>query len=162
MFVSLYLLLMWFFSCLSSVLLQFFLLYVYSFRSQFSVVGGILFTRCVYCRSWSIACGHRSWCRSGRYVHWCSAYTAGAGAVFWAATYSGTCTAASSPPHCATGQRHLEREFLVAPHVAQSALSSPLCGARAAFDLHGQPPRLSSTATQGRCSSKNNTWRQNT
>ena len=44
MFVSLYLLLMWFVSCLSSVLLKFFLLYLYSFRSQFSVVGGILFT----------------------------------------------------------------------------------------------------------------------
>ena len=43
-FVSLYLLLMWFVSCLSSVLVLFFLLYVYSFRSQFSVVGGILFT----------------------------------------------------------------------------------------------------------------------
>ena len=44
MFVSLYLLLMWFVSCLSSVLLWFFLLYLYRFRSQFSVVGGILFT----------------------------------------------------------------------------------------------------------------------
>ena len=43
-FLSLYFLLMWFVSCLSSVLLSFFLLYLYSFRSQFSVVGGILFT----------------------------------------------------------------------------------------------------------------------
>ena len=42
-FVSLYLLLMWFVSCLSSVLVLF-MLYIYSFRSQFSVVGGILFT----------------------------------------------------------------------------------------------------------------------
>ena len=42
-FVSLYLLLMWFVSCLSSVLLKFLLLYVYSFRSQFSVVGDVLF-----------------------------------------------------------------------------------------------------------------------
>ena len=44
MFVSLYLLLMWFVSCLSSVLVSMFMLYLYSFRSQFSVVGGILFT----------------------------------------------------------------------------------------------------------------------
>ena len=43
-FVSLHLLLMWFVSCLSSVLLSFFMLYLYCFRSQFSVVGGILFT----------------------------------------------------------------------------------------------------------------------
>ena len=43
-FVSLHLLLMWFVPCLSSVLLYFFLLSVYSFRSQFSVVRGILFT----------------------------------------------------------------------------------------------------------------------
>ena len=43
-FVSLYLLLMWFVSCLSSVLGLLFMLYSYSFRSQFSVVGGILFT----------------------------------------------------------------------------------------------------------------------
>ena len=43
-FVSLYLLLMWFVSCLSSVLVLLFMLYSYSFRSQFSVVGGILFT----------------------------------------------------------------------------------------------------------------------
>ena len=71
-----------------------------------------------------------------------TAYTAGAGAVYWAATYSGTCTAASSPPRCATGQRHLERELLVAPHGAQSALSSPLCGARAAFDLHWSTARV--------------------
>ena len=42
-FVSLYLLLMWCVSCLSSVLV----LYSYSFRSQFSVVGGILFTHTV-------------------------------------------------------------------------------------------------------------------
>ena len=83
-----------------------------------------------------------------------TAYTAGAGAMYWAATYSGTCTAASSPPRCATGRRHLERELLVAPHGAQSALSSPLCGARAAFDLHGQPPGLSSKATHGRRLSK--------
>ena len=44
-FVSLYLLLMWFVSCLSSVLVLLFMLYTYSFRSQFSVVGGILFTQ---------------------------------------------------------------------------------------------------------------------
>ena len=44
MFMSLYLLLMWFVSCLSSVLMLMFMLYLYSFRSQFSVVGGILFT----------------------------------------------------------------------------------------------------------------------
>ena len=44
MFMSLHLLLMWFVSCLSSVLLSFFMLYLYRFRSQFSVVGGILFT----------------------------------------------------------------------------------------------------------------------
>ena len=43
-FVSLYLLLMWFVLCLSSVLVLLFMLYSYSFRSQFSVVGGILFT----------------------------------------------------------------------------------------------------------------------
>ena len=43
-FVSLYLLLMWFVSCLSSVLVLLFMLYSYSFRSQFSVVRGILFT----------------------------------------------------------------------------------------------------------------------
>ena len=43
-FVSLYLLLMWFVSCLSSVLVLLFMLYSYSFRSQFSVVGGKLFT----------------------------------------------------------------------------------------------------------------------
>ena len=43
-FVSLYFLLMWFVSCLSSVLVLLFMLYSYSFRSQFSVVGGILFT----------------------------------------------------------------------------------------------------------------------
>ena len=43
-FMSLYLLLMWFVSCLSSVLLSFFLLYVFSFRSKFSKVGGFLFT----------------------------------------------------------------------------------------------------------------------
>ena len=43
-FVSLYLLLMWFVSCLSSVLVSLFTLYLYSFRSQLSVVGGILFT----------------------------------------------------------------------------------------------------------------------
>ena len=43
-FVSLYLLLMWFVSCLSSVLVLLFMLYSYSFRSQFSVVGSILFT----------------------------------------------------------------------------------------------------------------------
>ena len=43
-FVSLYLLLMWFVSCLSSVLVLLFMLYLYSFRSQFSVVGGILLT----------------------------------------------------------------------------------------------------------------------
>ena len=83
-----------------------------------------------------------------------AAYAAGAGAVYWAATYSGTCTAASSPTRCATGQRHFEREFLVAPHGAQSALSSPLCAARAAVDLHGQPPGLSSKATQERRLSK--------
>ena len=35
---------MWFVSCLSSVLVLLFRLYSYSFRSQFSVVGGILFT----------------------------------------------------------------------------------------------------------------------
>ena len=45
-FVSLCLLLMWFVSCLSSVLVLLFMLYSYSFRSQFSVVGGKLFTRC--------------------------------------------------------------------------------------------------------------------
>ena len=44
MFMSLYLLLMWFVSCLSSMLVSLFMLYLYSFRSQFSVVGGILFT----------------------------------------------------------------------------------------------------------------------
>ena len=44
MFMSLYLLLMWFVSCLSSVLVSLFMLQLYSFRSQFSVVGGILFT----------------------------------------------------------------------------------------------------------------------
>ena len=44
MFMSLHLLLMWFVSCLSSVLLSFFMLYLYRFRSQFSVVAGILFT----------------------------------------------------------------------------------------------------------------------
>ena len=44
MFMSLHLLLMWFVSCLSSVLLSFFMLYLYCFRSQFSVVGGILIT----------------------------------------------------------------------------------------------------------------------
>ena len=44
MFMSLHLLLMWFVSCLSSVLLSFFMLYLYRFRGQFSVVGGILFT----------------------------------------------------------------------------------------------------------------------
>ena len=44
MFMSLYLLLMWFVSCLSSVLVSSFMLYLYCFRSQFSVVGGILFT----------------------------------------------------------------------------------------------------------------------
>ena len=43
-FMSLHLLLMWFVSCLSSVLVSLFMLYLYSFRSQFSVVGGILFT----------------------------------------------------------------------------------------------------------------------
>ena len=43
-FVSLYLLLMWFVSCLSSMLVLLFMLYSYSFRSQFSVVGGTLFT----------------------------------------------------------------------------------------------------------------------
>ena len=48
-FVSLYLLLMWFVSCLSSVLVLLFMLYSYSFRSQFSVVGGILFTVLVGC-----------------------------------------------------------------------------------------------------------------
>ena len=42
--VFVYLLLMWFVSCLSSVLVLLFMLYVYSFRSQFSVVRGILFT----------------------------------------------------------------------------------------------------------------------
>ena len=42
--MSLHLLLMWFVSCLSSVLLSFFLLYLYRFRSQFSVVGSVLFT----------------------------------------------------------------------------------------------------------------------
>ena len=42
--VSLYLLLMWFVSCLSSVLVLLFMLYSYSFRGQFSVVGSILFT----------------------------------------------------------------------------------------------------------------------
>ena len=45
MFMSLHLLLMWFVSCLSSVLLSFFMLYLYRFRSQFSVGGGKLFTR---------------------------------------------------------------------------------------------------------------------
>ena len=43
-FMSMCLLLMWFVSCLSSVLVLIFMLYLYSFRSQFSVVGGILFT----------------------------------------------------------------------------------------------------------------------
>ena len=43
-FVSLYLLLMWFVSRLSTVLVLLFVLYSYSFRSQFSVVGGILST----------------------------------------------------------------------------------------------------------------------
>ena len=48
-FVSLCLLLMWFVSCLSSVLvLLLFMLYTYSFRSHFSVVGGILFTPLEY------------------------------------------------------------------------------------------------------------------
>ena len=37
MFMSLHLLLMWFVSCLSSVLLSFFMLYLYRFRSQISV-----------------------------------------------------------------------------------------------------------------------------
>ena len=45
--VFVYLLLMWFVSCLSSVLILLFMLYSYSFRSQFSVVRGILFT--LYC-----------------------------------------------------------------------------------------------------------------
>ena len=44
MFMSLYLLLIGFVSCLSSVLVSFFMLLLYSFRSQFSVVRGILFT----------------------------------------------------------------------------------------------------------------------
>ena len=48
MFMSLYLLLMWFVPCLSSVLVSLFMLYLYSFRSQFSVVGGILFTSCIF------------------------------------------------------------------------------------------------------------------
>ena len=66
MFVSLYLLLMWFVSCLSSVLLQFFLLSLYSFRSQFSVVGGILFTgSLVTCRSTASA--------SARLILWSAA-----------------------------------------------------------------------------------------
>ena len=43
-FMSMCLLLLWFVSCLSSVLVLIFMLYLYSFRSQFSVVGGILFT----------------------------------------------------------------------------------------------------------------------
>ena len=43
-FVSLYLLLMWVVSCLSSVLVLLFMLYSYSFRRQYSVVFGILFT----------------------------------------------------------------------------------------------------------------------
>ena len=47
-FVSLYLLLMWFVSYLSSVLVLLFRLYSYSFRSQFSVVGGILFTTGIF------------------------------------------------------------------------------------------------------------------
>ena len=51
MFMSLYLLLMWFVSCLSSVLLSFFMLYLYCFRGQFSVVGGILFTAAASQRS---------------------------------------------------------------------------------------------------------------
>ena len=42
-FVSLYFF-MWFVSCLSSVLVSLFMLYLYSFRSQLSVVGGFLFT----------------------------------------------------------------------------------------------------------------------
>ena len=48
-FMSLYLLLMWFVSYLSSVLVLLFMLYSYSFRSQFSVVGGILFTPKLEC-----------------------------------------------------------------------------------------------------------------
>ena len=45
MFMSLYLLLMWFVSCLFSVLVfVVHAVYLYSFRSQFSVVGSILFT----------------------------------------------------------------------------------------------------------------------
>ena len=44
-FVSLYLLLMWFVSCLSLVIVLLFILYSYSFRGQFSVVGGKLFTK---------------------------------------------------------------------------------------------------------------------
>ena len=40
-FTSLHLLLMWFVSCLSSLLLSFFMLYLYRFRNQFSVAGGI-------------------------------------------------------------------------------------------------------------------------
>ena len=43
--VSLYLLLVWFVSCLSSVLELLFMPYSHSFRSQFSVVRDILFTR---------------------------------------------------------------------------------------------------------------------
>ena len=35
---------MWIVSCLSSVLVSLFMLYLYNFRSQFSVVGSILFT----------------------------------------------------------------------------------------------------------------------
>ena len=52
---SLYLLLMWFVSCLSSSLILLFMLEVHSFRSQFSVVGDVLFTppsvtvNCVSC-----------------------------------------------------------------------------------------------------------------
>ena len=43
-FVLLYLLLMWFVSCLSSVLVLLLMLYSYSFRCQFSAVGDVLFT----------------------------------------------------------------------------------------------------------------------
>ena len=48
----------------------------------------------------------------------------------------------------------LERELFVAPHGTEPALSSPLRGARAAFDFHGQPLGLSFKATQGLCWSK--------
>ena len=63
-----------------------------------------------------------------------AAYTAGAGVVYSAATFSGTCT--QHRVHHAV-LSDLERELLVVPHGTEPALSSPLRGARAAFDLHG-------------------------